>query len=230
MATIRGRLEDLEELSAAWMAKHGVSLLRRSLGVVFLWFGVLKFFPGLSPAEDLAARTVAVLTLGAVGPGVSLPVLAVWECAIGLCFVTGRFMRAGLALLFAQMAGTFLPLAFFPAEAWTHAPYAATLEGQYIIKNVVLVSAGLVLGATARGYALVRTRRIAPSVRAGLPALAEAAPIRGAAPVRATPGAHSQTLPLDAALDPRPFLPPTEGPTGGAITRSDTDSPRPRGG
>src|SRR5512143_1089202 len=149
------RLGGLEERAAAWMAEHGPSLLRRSLGVVFLWFGVLKFFPGLSPAEDLAARTISVLTFGLVGPSVSLPLLATWECAIGLSFVSGRFVRAGVVLLFAQMAGTFMPLALFPAETWAHAPYAATLEGQYIIKNIVLVSAGLVLGATVRGGALV---------------------------------------------------------------------------
>jgi uncharacterized membrane protein YphA (DoxX/SURF4 family) len=188
-----GRLDRLEEQAARWMARHGVALLRMSLGVIFFWFGVLKFFPGMSPAEDLAARTISVLTFGLVGPGVSLPVLAAWECAIGLSFVTGRFVRAGVALLFAQMAGTFLPLAFFPAEAWTHAPYAATLEGQYIIKNLVLVSAGLVLGATVRGYALERRGAALPArARAGLPVLAE--PVLCAAPE-----AYCRTVPVDPA-------------------------------
>ena len=74
-----------------WMARYGLVLLRVSLGVVFFWFGVLKFFPGLSPAEDLAGRTISSLTFGLVKPGVSLPVLAAWECAIGLGFITGKF-------------------------------------------------------------------------------------------------------------------------------------------
>jgi uncharacterized membrane protein YphA (DoxX/SURF4 family) len=196
--TIRGRLDRMEERTAGWMARHGVALLRVSLGVVFFWFGVLKFFPGLSPAQDLAARTISVLTFGVVGPSLSLPVLAAWECAIGLCFITGHFMRAGVSLLFAQMAGTFLPLAFFPAEAWTHAPYAATLEGQYIIKNVVLVSAGLVLGATARGYTLVQAGAVAPArLKLGLPVLAE-----DIAVLCMAPEPQCRTVLLDAAALP----------------------------
>lgn len=147
-------LDRIEERLILWMARHAITALRVSLGTVFLWFGVLKFFPGLSPAEDLAARTITALTFGAVGPAVSLPVLATWETAIGLGLVTGRCLRAALLLLFAQMAGTVLPLFFFPGETWSRLPYAATLEGQYIIKNLVLVSAGLVIGATLRGGAL----------------------------------------------------------------------------
>src|SRR5579859_7844309 len=138
-----------------WMAHYGIVLLRISLGIVFFWFGVLKFFPGLSPAQDLAARTISVLSLGLVPPSFSVPFLAAWECLIGLGLITGRFMRATLLLLFVQMLGTFLPLVFFPAESFTRFPYAPTLEGQYIIKNLVLISAGLVIGATVRGGRVV---------------------------------------------------------------------------
>jgi hypothetical protein len=116
---------------------------------------VLKFFPGLSPAQDLAARTIGLLTFGLVPPPVSVPVLAAWECLIGLGLVVGRWMRVTLLLLFVQMLGTVTPLFLFPAETFTRFPYAPTLEGQYIIKNVVLVSAGLVIGATVRGGAVV---------------------------------------------------------------------------
>lgn len=138
-----------------WMARYGVVALRISLGVVFFWFGVLKFFPGLSPAQDLATRTIDMLTFGFMPPSVSIPVLAAWECLIGLGLITGQFMRATLLLLFAQMLGTVTPLFFFPAETFTRFPYAPTLEGQYIIKNIVLVTAAIVLGATVRGGNLV---------------------------------------------------------------------------
>lgn len=138
-----------------WMARHGVVALRVSLGIVFFWFGVLKFFPGLSPAQDLATRTIDMLTFGLMPPSVSIPVLAAWECLIGLGLMTGLFMRATLLLLFAQMLGTITPLFFFPAETFTRFPYAPTLEGQYIIKNIVLVTAAIVLGATVRGGNLV---------------------------------------------------------------------------
>ena len=138
-----------------WMARYGVGLLRASLGVVFFWFGVLKFFPGISPAQDLAARTISLITFGLVPPSVGIPILAAWECGIGLGLLTGRFLRATLLLLFVQMLGTVMPLVLFPAETFTRFPYAPTLEGQYIIKNVVLVAAAIVIGATVRGGRLV---------------------------------------------------------------------------
>jgi uncharacterized membrane protein YphA (DoxX/SURF4 family) len=148
-----------------WMARYGIVLLRISLGVVFFWFGALKFFPGLSPAQDLAARTVSVLTFGLVPPDISVPVLALWECVIGLGLITGVFMRGTLLLLFLQMLGTITPLFFFPSEAFMRFPYAPTLEGQYIIKNLVLVSAGLVIGATVRGGAMVADPEVARAAR-----------------------------------------------------------------
>lgn len=138
-----------------WMARHGITLLRVSLGIVFFWFGVLKFFPNLSPAEDLAARTIATLSFGVVQPNVSVPVLAAWECLIGLGLMSGRFMRATLLLMALQMLGTITPLFLFSNETFTRFPYAPTLEGQYIIKNIVLVSGALVVGATVRGGSLV---------------------------------------------------------------------------
>ena len=148
-----------------WMARHGVGFLRVSLGLVFLWFGVLKFFPGLSPAQDLAARTIGALTFGLVPSDVGIPVLAAWECAIGLGLITGAWMRATLLLLFVQMLGTVAPLLLFPGETFLRVPYAPTLEGQYILKNVVLVAAALVLGATVRGGDVVADPEIARLAR-----------------------------------------------------------------
>lgn len=134
-----------------WLARHGITILRVGLGIVFLWFGLLKFVPGASAAEDLAGRTIDVLTFGSIGPSVSVVMLAVWESIIGLGLVTGRYLRVTLFLLILQLIGTLTPLVFFPAETFTRLPYAPTLEGQYILKNVVLIGAGLVIGATARG-------------------------------------------------------------------------------
>jgi uncharacterized membrane protein YkgB len=147
--------ERLDRRITEWMADHGVTFLRFALGIVFFWFGILKLFPGASPAEDLAARTIEALTLGVVQPQVALPVLAVWEMAIGIGLFINRWMRVTLLLLFVQMLGTITPLVLFPAETFTVFPLAPTLEGQYIIKNVVLVAAAIVLGATVRGGELV---------------------------------------------------------------------------
>jgi uncharacterized membrane protein YkgB len=133
------------------MAEHGLTLLRVAIGIVFVWFGVLKFFPGASPAEATAGKTIETLTFGAIPQSTALMILAVWESAIGIGLFVGRWMRAVLLLLFVQMLGTITPLFLFPAETWTVFPIAPTLEGQYIIKNIVIVSAAIVLGATVRG-------------------------------------------------------------------------------
>lgn len=155
------QFERLDSFITRTMARYGVALLRISVGLVFFWFGILKFFPALSPAEDLAARTISTLTFGLVQPNLSLPVLAAWEVLIGLGLITGRFMRATLLLLFVQMLGTITPLFLFPSETWTVFPIAPTLEGQYIIKNVVLVSAAIVIGATVRGGDMVADEDLA---------------------------------------------------------------------
>ena len=134
-----------------WMARCGITLLRVSLGAVFLWFGFLKFFPDLSPAQSLAGDTIEKLTFGAIPADTAVIILAVWECLIGLGLLFGVFLRTTLFLLWTQMLGTVTPLFLFPDACFTHVPYAPTLEGQYIIKNAVLVSAGIVIGATVRG-------------------------------------------------------------------------------
>lgn len=138
-----------------WMARYGILLLRVSLGVVFLWFGFLKFFPGLSPAEDLAATTVNRLSFGLISPQVAILLIAALETVIGLGLITGVAMRVTLALLAFQMVGTATPIVLFPDQVFQIAPFVPTLEGQYIIKNLVLISAGIVLGATVRGGRLV---------------------------------------------------------------------------
>jgi len=137
------------------LARVGVPVLRIGLGVVFLWFGALKLVPGLSAAEDLAARTIETLTLGIVPAAVAIPMLGAWETLIGIGLVTGIALRATLLLLLVQMAGTVTPLLLFPEETFTAFPFVPTLEGQYIIKNIVLIGAALVIGATVRGGRLV---------------------------------------------------------------------------
>ena len=141
MSDLRLTFDRLDRRITTWMARYGLLLLRLSLGIVFFWFGFLKFFPGLSPAAELATRTIETLSFGLIGPEVSIYILAVWECLIGLGLLIGRYMRVTLLLLFVQMIGTVSPVFLFPAEVFTRIPYAPTLEGQYIIKNMVLVSA-----------------------------------------------------------------------------------------
>ena len=155
MDFLRNLFDRVDAKLTGWMARYGILLLRLSLGIVFLWFGALKFFPGLSPAEDLAARTIAQLTFGTASASTAVFILAVWESLIGLGLILGWQLRVTLFLLWVQMLGTITPIFFFPNEVFAVFPYAPTLEGQYIFKNIVLVSAGLVIGATVRGGRVV---------------------------------------------------------------------------
>ena len=154
MRTLPGPLDPVDARLTQWMARYGVVTLRVTLGIVFFWFGMLKFFPDLSPAQTLAVKTIDVLAFGLLPASVSLVLLAMLECVIGLGLISGKFIRLTLLLLAFQMVGAATPLFLFPGEVFTQFPYAPTLEGQYIIKNLVLVSAGIVIGATVRGGAL----------------------------------------------------------------------------
>jgi putative oxidoreductase len=139
------------------MLGPSITLLRISLGVVFLIFGFFKFVPGLSPAESLVVATVEGLTMGLLPAGVGLFLVAAVETVIGLSLLTGRLLRLGLVLLAACMVGILSPLVLLPGELFTRplaAPlYAPTLAGQFVIKDVVLLAAGLVVASGAPGPA-----------------------------------------------------------------------------
>ncbi|MDZ7843500.1 MAG: DoxX family protein [Anaerolineales bacterium] len=138
-------LDELDQMIASTMARLGVPFTRIGIGIVFLWFGALKLVPGLSPAEDLVRNTVYF-----VDPDLFLPVLAVWEMLIGLGMISGKFTRLTILLLFLQMPGTALPLLLLPDAVWTQFPYALTLEGQYIVKNLVIIGSALMIGGQVR--------------------------------------------------------------------------------
>jgi uncharacterized membrane protein YphA (DoxX/SURF4 family) len=159
MASFSKTFNRVDTTAAAWMARNGIQLLRLSLGIVFLWFGVLKFFPDLSPAQSLAGRTVAALSFGLLTADRAVLILAVWESLIGLGLLSGFFLRSTLFLLWLQMLGTATPFVLFPEICFTSVPLVPTLEGQYIVKNLVLVSAGIVIGATVRGGRLTASNR-----------------------------------------------------------------------
>ncbi|MFO8099960.1 MAG: hypothetical protein R6T83_10130 [Salinibacter sp.] len=137
-------LEALDRRIAGWMRRNGLFVLRIGLGIVFIWFGLLKPL-GMSPAEELVRRVVYV-----VPPDLFLPILGWWEVAIGIGLLYRPFNRTAIFLLFLQMPGTLLPLVLLPEVCFTQAPWGLTLEGQYIIKNAVLIGAALVVGGTVR--------------------------------------------------------------------------------
>ena len=131
------------------MRRWGLPALRVSLAVIFVWFGVLKPL-GLSPAAELVQATVGWMPF--LAPGGWLAVIGWWEVAIGLTFLHRATVRLAIALLALQMAGTFLPLVLLPEVTFQPGrfPYAPTIEGQYIVKNILILSAALVVGGTVR--------------------------------------------------------------------------------
>ncbi len=118
------------------------TFLRLSAGFVYFYFGLLKFFPDLSPAELLAGQTVMRLSLYSLDASTALWLLAIMECTIGLSFLFNAGLRYVFFVFLFHQASTFIPLFMFPELTFKIAPFAPTLEGQYILKNLVSVAAG----------------------------------------------------------------------------------------
>ncbi len=122
-----------------------ISMLRISMGIVYLWFGALKYFNGVSPAEQLAMQTIHKLTFGMINDHTNLLLLAVWETAIGILLISGKYVKTALYLLFPHMICTFTPFIFAPQDTFRFAPYGLTLVGQYIVKNIIIIAAAMVI-------------------------------------------------------------------------------------
>jgi putative oxidoreductase len=145
-------LDEVVANLTAWLAKHSIDLLRVSLGIVFLGFGILKFFPGASPAEALVARTLDTLSLGIVSGRTAVLLTACAECFIGITLASGRFLRTGLVVLAMSLVGIMSPLVLFVNDMFPGSP---TLEAQYVFKDIVLAAGGMVVAARALGARLV---------------------------------------------------------------------------
>ncbi len=145
MRTLRGAWDRLDRAMIRFMRVHGVRLLRIALGIVFVWFGALKIV-GRSPVGELVAQTVYWLS-----PAFFVPFLGVWEVIVGLGLLSGVALRLTLLLFWLQMAGTFLVLVLRPGLAFQASnPLLLTTLGEFVVKNLVLIAAGLVIGSTLR--------------------------------------------------------------------------------
>ena len=128
-----------------YMSTYGILLLRYSLAMIFIWFGLLKPL-GISPAQELVENTVYWFDDKAT----FVNLLGWWEVVIGFTMCFRPLIRISIFLLFLQMPGTFLPLVLLPEVCFTDFPYGLTLEGQYIVKNLIIISSALVIGGTVR--------------------------------------------------------------------------------
>lgn len=135
---------NIDQQIARWMRRWSNPAIRFSFGIIFIWFGILKPF-GVSSAEGLLKATVTWLPLGT--PEFWLIVIGLWEVLIGVSFLFSRTTKIAIALLFLQMFGTFMPLVIMPEVTFQNGNILTpSLEGQYIIKNIMIISAALVLG------------------------------------------------------------------------------------
>ena len=137
-------LEKLDQRIAKYMKRLGFPAIRISFAIIFIWFGILKPL-GLSSAIPIVEATVSWLPF--FEPTVWVSIIGWWEVAIGLLFLFRKTTRVAIGLLFLQMSGTFLPLIFLPEVVYQNNNILLpTMEGQYIIKNLMIISAALVLG------------------------------------------------------------------------------------
>jgi putative oxidoreductase len=187
---LKTRFVAIENTLHAALVRHGITALRITVGMVFLGFGLLKFFPGVSPAENLAITTVDRLTFGLVPGGVGLVAIATLESFIGISLLANRWMRLAVWLLAVQLVGVLAPVVLLTGRLFSGPHHAPTLEGQYVLKDIILVAAGMVIAAgTFRGGRLVRD---------------EPQPARASTSPPETPDAngrawHSTTLPAQRA-------------------------------
>lgn len=149
MTALVNRLQQLfdalDRRVVAWMRNYGIQLIRIALAIVLIWFGTLKLI-GRSPVVDLVANTVYWFN-----PDVFVPFLGVWEILVGIGLLFRLALRVTLLFFWLQLAGTFLVLLIRPDTAFQDGNLLLlTMEGEFVIKNLILIAAGLVIGSTVR--------------------------------------------------------------------------------
>lgn len=137
-------LDAFDRRIGQWMQTYGHITHRLALAFLFLWFGLLKTY-GHKTATSLLAHTVYWGS-----PGVMVPVLGWWEVAIGLCLLFRRLIRIGLLLLVIRLLGTLLAFFLLPEVCFNGSVLVPTPEGQYLVKDLVLFTAAMIIGGTVR--------------------------------------------------------------------------------
>ena len=112
-------------------------LMILSISTIYLWFGMLKFFPGVSPAETLAKETITILTFGLIPTSISIVLLAIWEVSVGILLIIFPRKKLGFHLAMVHLVFTFAPLIILPTASYQHYIFSPTLVGQYILKNII---------------------------------------------------------------------------------------------
>jgi len=145
MTALRNTYDRLDHLILRFMQTYAATFLRLALAITFIWFGALKVWQ-VSPVAELVAQTVYW-----VPAWFFVPFLGVWEIAVGLGLLFRLALRLTLLFFFMQMAGTFLVLIIHPGLSFQNGnPLLLTVLGEFVVKNLVLLTAGLVIGSTVQ--------------------------------------------------------------------------------
>ena len=143
--SVRASWSRLDEKMIKFMSAYGIHMIRYSLGVVFIWFGLLKV-AAVSPVADLVAKIVYWAP-----PNLFVPFLGAWEVAVGLGLLFNVALRLPLFLFWLQLSGTFLVLVLRTDIAFQGGnPLLLTVEGEFVVKNIVLIASGIVVGGAVR--------------------------------------------------------------------------------
>lgn len=133
------------KITRDYLFRNALVFLRVSIGFVYVWFGMLKFFPGLSPAEILAEETIELLMFDLVEGHVMILILAGWEVLLGIALIINFNMKKVIPLMLLHMLCTIVPVFIDSDTVFTSIPFGLTLVGQYIVKNAVFVTAALLI-------------------------------------------------------------------------------------
>lgn len=151
MSDVMHTITRVESTIHTWLGRNSVRLLRISMGAIILGFGFLKYFPGVSPAEHMVETVSRMLTLGLMPDRLVMVGFATVECVIGLSVITGVGLRLVIYPMTLWAVGILLPLVLMPAELFSGPDHMPTLEGQYVLKDVILLTATMVIAdATVR--------------------------------------------------------------------------------
>jgi len=145
MQRVISQIRSLDDKIISFIEVNGITLLRITIGLIYVLFGFLKFLPNYSPAEALAGETIELITFGVFSGKVALFSLAIIECLIGLGLMLQIQTKWVVRIALWHMLCTFIPMILLPNASFTQNPYSLSLVGQYILKNLIIVSALLLI-------------------------------------------------------------------------------------
>lgn len=138
------RVDRVDRAVIGWMATYGHFIERIGLAIVFLWFGLLKI------VGHVTGSTIIGQTIYLNEPAVMVPVLGVWDTLIGLCFLFRPLLRGAIFLLAIRLLFSLATLLLTPADCFAQFPLVPTGQGQYLIKEIALFGAAMIIGSTVR--------------------------------------------------------------------------------